>query len=183
MQAFLDKKEFPPRDAAKDGENTNASDSPSSYHYATKEDIPTPQEILDIQEETKELRTKLRAARRRKKQLFGQLEKLAEADETAKMASRALQDSTNVKDFEKVRESVTAVIMGKQGLEALYKDGIELAEKLNQEKRERPEEDDDLVVEPKQKKLTLDEEYELSKKLIDMTTEGMKEFNKLLKHL
>jgi hypothetical protein len=91
----------------------------------------------------------------------------------ADMASSSMQESTSETGIDQVHDSVTAAVVGSEGLEQLQATGKELVEKLEQEKRQRSDGDDEndddddvemLNASKKKKELTLEERYQEERK-------------------
>lgn len=140
--------------------------------YPTTDQIPTAQQMADMTAETDGLREQLWQAQRRLSETVQAMNQLEVAEQLVDMASSTMQESTSNGDggggIEQVHDSVTAAVVGSEGLEQLQATGKELVEKLEQEKRQRsdgddPENDDDferLVATKKKKEWTLEERYQ-----------------------
>jgi hypothetical protein len=154
---------------------TDASNSKSNSNlYPTPEQIPTAQQMVDMTAETESLREQLWQVQRRRNETVQAMNQLEVAEQLADMASSSMQESTGEdgKGIEQVHDSVTAAVVGSEGLEQLQATGKELVEKLEQEKRQRSdgdEDDDDDDVEmlnaaKKKKEWTLEERYQEERK-------------------
>jgi hypothetical protein len=176
-------KKAPLRDvsASKMNETTNNSSS-SSIHkmihsatntnsYPTREEIPTAQQMATMTEETEMLREQLWQVQRRRNEVVSEMNQLDVAEQLADMASSTMQE-TVADGIEQVHDSVTAAVVGSEGLEQLQAVGKELVETLEQEKRQRSDDGDDndnddvdmLTAAKKKKEWTLEERYQEERK-------------------
>jgi hypothetical protein len=121
-----------------------------SYDYPTE--IPSSQDVQSLQQETKELRLKLREARRRRKDLLTKLEGLVQANQAVNGVVGALQVVPS-------EDEIASVVMDKDRLEELQASASILTEKLQEEKRERPELEDEVDLNAKRTKLSLEQQY------------------------
>lgn len=131
-----------------------------SYEYPT--DIASSQELHSLQQETKQLRSKLREARRRRNDLNAKLERLVHADQAVKGVTEALQVPSG--------DDITGVVMEKDRLEELQTAASVLTKKLEEEKRERPELEDEVDL-AKRTKLSLEQQYKENR--TNVKTDGM----------
>jgi hypothetical protein len=115
--------------------NANVSDSDSNV-YPTADQIPTAQQMADMTAETENLREQLWQVQRRRNETEQAMNQLEVAEQLADMASSSMQESTGEGGIEQVHDSVTAAVVGSEGLEQLQATGKELVEKLEQEKRQ-----------------------------------------------
>ena len=131
-----------------------------SYEYPTH--IPSSQELHSLQHETKQLRSKSREARRRRNDLIEKLERLAHADQAVKGVTAALQVPSG--------DAITSVVMKKDRLEEMQAAASVLSKKLEEEKRDRPELEDEVDL-AKRTKLSLEQQYKENR--TNVKTEGM----------
>jgi hypothetical protein len=131
-----------------------------SYDYPN--DIPSSQELYSLQQETQQLRSKLREARRRRNGLIEKLERLVHADQAVKGVTAALQVPSG--------DAITSVVMEKDRLEEMQAAASVLTNKLEEEKRERPELEDEVDL-AKRTKLSLEQQYKENR--TNVMTEGM----------
>jgi hypothetical protein len=154
--------------------NANTSNSNSNL-YPTPDQIPTAQEMADMTNECEQLREQLWQVQRRRNETVHAMNQLEVAEQLADMASSSMQESMDAEGngIEQVHDSVTAAVVGSEGLEQLQATGKELVEKLEQEKRQRSDGDDEndddddvemLNASKKKKELTLEERYQEERK-------------------
>jgi hypothetical protein len=152
--------------------NSNSNNSNSNTLYPAPDQIPTAQQMTDMTAETESLREQLWQVQRRRNETEQAMNQLEVAEQLADMASSSMQESTSETGIDQVHDSVTAAVVGSEGLEQLQATGKELVEKLEQEKRQRSdgdEENDDDDVEmlnasKKKKEWTLEERYQEERK-------------------
>jgi hypothetical protein len=130
---------------------------PSDYPKK-RSDIASSQDMDQLREETTQLRAKLRAARARKNDLQRKLIKLLDVDQSVKGANETL--SNNDTDPTSTHSSVTAMIVGKQGLEYTKQEAKVLSRQLDeQEYSDEDENNDNASSSTKRPKLTLEQQY------------------------
>jgi len=122
------------------------------FDYPNKSEIPSPQELQLLQEDVSQKRALLRAARRRRNDLYQKLENLTSAHQAVQGVSESLVEATPNHD------SIKEVVMSKERLETLQVSALELVKKLEEEKRNRHDEEE-VDVSTKKQKLTLYEQY------------------------
>jgi hypothetical protein len=155
--------------------NATSTTSNSNTLYPTPDQIPTAQEMADMTNECEQLREQLWQVQRRRNETVHATNQLEVAEQLADMASSSMQESmdTDGNGIEQVHDSVTAAVVGSEGLEQLQATGKELVEKLEQEKRQRSDGDDEndddddvemLNASKKKKELTLEERYQEERK-------------------
>jgi hypothetical protein len=121
--------------------------SSSEYQYPSKEQIPTPQAVTELNEEMKQLREKLKAVRLQRNELFVACNSVEQADQVAGQSLKALVAPSDdggdvVPVVDQVQESVAAALVQRQDTVRLTLEGQQLLERLETIKRERDENDD-----------------------------------------
>jgi hypothetical protein len=124
-----------------------------------------------MKDETEQLREQLWQVQRRRNEAVSEMNQLDVAEQLADMASSTMQE-TVADGIEQVHDSVTAAVVGSEGLEQLQAVGKELVETLEQEKRQRSDDGDDdenddvdmLTAAKKKKEWTLEERYQEERK-------------------
>jgi hypothetical protein len=166
-------------------DSTTITTNANSNFYPTPEQMPTAQQMQDLTDETTKLREQLWQVQQRRNETVAAMKDFEVAEQLADMASTSMQETmeANAKNgtgtgIEQVHDSVTAAVVGSEGLEQLQAQGKELVEKLEQEKRQRSDgdnNDDDndvemLVAAKKKKEWTLEERYEEQRKTFSNPT-------------
>ena len=146
--------------------NNKQNEESSAFQYPTADQIPSQETLSEAEQELKDLRVKLSEVKRLRKHLAVTIEKLS-------VARQAIPSVPTVQ----VHDKVTSMVKAKETLEDLTFKGKELMSKLDDEKRNRPEEDDAPAV-PKKPKLGLEEAYEEERKAISL--EGLQSMKQLL---
>jgi hypothetical protein len=136
-----------------------------SYDYPTE--IPSSHDVQSLQQETKQLRLKLREARRRRKDLRTKLEGLVQAHQAVNPVVGALRHNVPLED------DIASVVMDKDRLEELQAAATILSNRLEEEKRERPELEDEVDLNAKRTKLTLEEQYKENRENTRTTESSM----------
>jgi hypothetical protein len=103
--------------------------------YPEKSQIPNAAQVQELRDEIAALRVQLRHVQSEKAAHRKQLREVEVAEQLADMAGHSLQEHVAV--LGSVHESVTAAVVGTQGLQALHGQGTQLLHDLQEEKRQR----------------------------------------------
>jgi hypothetical protein len=152
----------------------------SSYQYPAEDQIPSQEQSQNLQDELQALRAQLQAARLRRNALLV-------ANTSRKVSHQAtdqLSASLPLQDLDTIHTSVTAAVMGGQGMEQLQEQGKQALNKLENSKRERNNlvEDEELLVPPSKKRVSLEEHYRGQRQMVDTNLDSLEAVRNLLKH-
>ena len=175
-RAFLDKdhKSKKPKTSTTITELENPS-----YQYPAEEQIPSLEQSQSLQDELQALRAQLQAARLRRNALLV----ANTSKEVAQQATDQVSASLPLQELETIHTSVTAAVMGGQGLEQLQEQGKQALNKLENSKRERKNpEDEELLVPPSKKRVSLEEHYREQRQMVDTNLDSLAAVRNLLKH-
>jgi hypothetical protein len=153
----------------------------SSYKYPAEEQIPSREQSQSLQDEVQALRAQLKAARLRRNALLV----ASKSKEMAQQATDQLSASLPLQELETIHTSVTAAVMGGQGLGQLQEQGQQAVNKMDSSKRERnsPEnEEEELVVPASKKRVSLEEHYREQRQMVDTNLDSLAAVRNLLKH-
>ena len=203
-----------PNDDAIDTTNntatTTTTNKPAYQIPPNKEAVPTSAQAASLDEETAQLRRRLRAARRMRSDLRSIVKDMGQTHAVAVTAKRTIDESCiggggvdggNDDDGAmKIRSSVAAAVAGREDLAALTASGKDLLTKLDEEKEARrtngnsngDDDDDDGVVDLMEsgadaaaetsKPLTIEEDMERRRKLMRTgEKDGLAKVSALLK--
>jgi hypothetical protein len=154
----------------------------SSYQYPTEEQIPSQEQSQSLQDEVQALRAQLQAARLRRNTLL-----IAnKTKEVAQQATEQVSTSLPLQELETIHTSVTAAVMGGQGLEQLQEQGKQALNKLEDSKRERStpeddEEEEELLAPPSKKRVSLEEHYREQRRMVDTNLDSLAAVRNLLR--
>ena len=138
----------------------------SSVEYPTSDQIPSQEELTQAEQELKDLRVKLAELKRHRTELGATMEQLAIARRTI----------PSVPADVRLHDKITKLFKAKETLEDLTSKAKDVTAKLEEEKRNRHDEDDAPVI-PKKRKLGLEEEYEEERTNISLEgLQNMKHF-------
>lgn len=163
VEAFVTNKIPEMPDIADDKENMVTS----SLEYPTADQIPSQEELTQAEQGLKDLRAELAELKRRRTELGATMEQLA-------LARRTIP---SVPTDVRVHDKVTRLFKAKGTLEDLISKAKEVTAKLDDEKRNRHEEDDAPAI-PKKRKLGVEEAYEEESTAI--TLEGLQNMKQFL---
>jgi len=148
-------------------DSTDKENAANTTLKITPQDIPTPEQIKALEQETIELRQKLKQLKRQRCQVLRHTKELEVAQQLAQLASTKLEHTD-------IHLDVTSTVMGVQGLEQLQSKAKELVEKLDEEKRGREDDTQEIVLPNKKKaNLTLEERYEQERENFSTSTQAM----------
>ena len=136
--------------------NTHVELELESFHYPSKNDIPSCQELQRLQQDLLETRNRLRAARRRRNDLLAKLEHLASAHQ----AVEGVRDSLSTANPS--HETIKDIVMSKDRLEQLHSNAASLVRTLEDAKHNRHDDyddDDEQEFNVKKQKLSLEQQY------------------------
>lgn len=175
-RAFLDKD----HESKKTENSTTATVfENSSYQYPAEEQIPSLEQSQSLQDELQVLRAHLQAARLRRNALLV----ANTSKEVAQKATDQVSASLPLQDLETIHTSVTAAVMGGQGLEQLQEQGKKALNNLENSKRERKNpEDEELLVPPSKKRVSLEEHYREQRQMVETNLDNLAAVRNLLKH-
>lgn len=140
----------------------------SSVEYPTSDQIPSQEELTKAEQELKDLRVKLAELKRHRTELGATMEQLAIARRTIPLVPADVR----------VHDKVTKLFKAKETLEDLTSKAKEVTAKLDDEKKNRNDEDDAPAI-PKKRKLGLVEAYE--EESTNITLEGLQNMKQFLK--
>jgi hypothetical protein len=157
---------------------TTANSQPPSLlsSYPSKDQIPLPHTLAELQLQVQQLQTDLSAARAHRNTLLTSTKSLEVAQRVSETATAVLP----AKFQHNVQGPVTAAVMGGQGVQELTREAQQLLGKLEERKRERSDDDDDEEeddefefekenpIVKKKKRLSLVEEYRQERKVATM---------------
>lgn len=129
---------------------TNTTLQPPANYPSSKECIPKAEDMTAIEATLVALREELSSAKRRRNEMKTKLDQLVVANNAA--------GQVQVPDL---HSAVTTMIMGKEGLVSLVEQGKEQLREMD--KRQRPEENDDVDEGPKVVKLSMEAQYAMDK--------------------
>jgi hypothetical protein len=156
VQAFMDKTTDTDAPSSSSGNDDDAlSDITNTTllapaKYPSEECIPKADDMATMEATLGALREELAAAKRRRNEMKTKLDQLTVANSAA--------GQVQVTDL---HSAVTTMIMGKEGLVSLVEQGKEQLEEMD--KRQRPEEGDDVDEAPKKVKLSMEAQYAMDK--------------------
>ena len=173
VKAFLAKQDETENNSGKTGkdetatkaERKNANSILETKHPfpASKQDIPTQEMQAALERELTDLHAKLREARKQKLERLRHCKDIEQEVEFADETSKTLEKNSNL---ENVPKNVQAMQEGKVELERLQSKGKNLIEKMDNEKRERMNDENENnnnnlpdVVPKKAKIMTMEEDY------------------------
>ena len=138
------------------GELSSDIDNKQGDDFPTPDQIPSPADLQKLEQQTVELRERVAKLQRRRSTLEKQLSELDVAAKLVGMADTSVQSASNVP------ETVQATVVATESLRDLQNKGKDLAEKMDEQKRQRDPNADEIVypVAAKIPKKTLEERYE-----------------------
>ena len=173
----------PPKQQSEDDvtSTTNKENTTNTTNIdISPQDIPTPEQIKALLEETKELRQKLKRLKRQRCQALRRTKELEVAEQLAQLATTQLETEND--NIASVHSNVTATVMGVQGLEQLQSKAKELVDQLDTEKRGRDHDDDTQEIEfpNKKKEMTLEERYQQEREAFATSTQAMAQVQQMI---
>jgi hypothetical protein len=166
---------------AEGGDVSSKMKNPESFEYPSKEQIPSPEAISDLDKELSQLHERLQAARKRRNELLVKQQSLEGAKSVASKTMDSLQSLDDSRD---VQGPVTAAIMGGQGVQELTREGKQLIAKLDDSKRDRSDDEEEdshtFQTNVRKKRLSMEEEYREQRRTVDTTLDSLAAVRSLL---
>ena len=157
-----------------------SAESTEAYQYPALKDIPSSETLSALQNELRELRSELRAARTRRAERLWKLQALVRVHQHVQGAALQLQANT-ANHPDAIHNSITAMVVGKQGLEQLQEESNELSQNLDTEKQHYSAQDDENVENHKKRpKLSFEERFQQDQKTIKTSRTGIDNMKELL---
>lgn len=153
-----------------------ASDIPAmpETNYAfpsSKDEVPSTEMLAELEEQLKVLRSKLKETRSYKMERLRYCKDLEQAERFSEDAVKPLDN----KSLQIVDKSIQKMVKGKDEMEILQIQGKQLIEKMDEDKRQRlnNENENELpVITRKKKKLTLEEDYQERRNVLAPTQDN-----------
>jgi len=125
--------------SAKGNKSQSMVDNPKYSIPKAKEDIPSPEQLTTIEDEIKSLRNKLRESKIQSQQLDSQLTMIQKSKITCQDIESVSKSSLGKYGLGEnvLQDSVTVAMMGKDGLDGLCNDGLEMIGQLDEIKQKR----------------------------------------------
>lgn len=166
---------------AKEDDSITTTTTYNSQFPASRNDIPSEQQIAELTSQLDSLRTRLAAVQQTKRNALHELQQLQAAEDLADVTSEKLIQATQPDDSSNagLANVVSNTITKTQGLKDLQLQGQSLVQQMDDDKRGRVDDDnmDSVVINKKQKakqQLSLTERFQQDKSTMETTTASLK---------